>query len=322
LKILTFDIGGANTKKLVLMEGKIRSHIHYFPFWRKKDEFARFLGGIMEEADKIAVTMTAELSDVFNSRREGVEYILEACENVMEHPLYLSIRRRLLYRDEVKDPLELAAANWVASLYYMEKKFGMGILVDVGSTTTDILPFSKGKILTGKNDLERLERGELVYTGFLRTPVPAITDKLPYRGGLLPISSEYFAITADVYNILGMIAEYSCDTPDEKGKGKIDSMRRIARLLCSDLEDIGEDVLKKICRYLHEKQVEIISTSLMNVSRRHELNRVYGCGVGSVLAEEASNRLRLEYVDLSETICAPENLPCYGLAMMLEDLDK
>ena len=43
----------------------------------------------------------------------------------------------------------------------------------------------------------RARAGELVYTGVLRTNLAAIASRVPVRGGWCPVSSEYFAITAD-----------------------------------------------------------------------------------------------------------------------------
>jgi hypothetical protein len=319
LKILTFDIGGANTKKLVMDGGKIQSSIHYFPIWKKKDELSNFLQELGEEADAVGITLTAELSDVFDSRREGVEYVVGVCEEVFDEPFYLSVDRRLLRHREVDDPLELAAANWVASLAFLENRYHEGIMLDIGSTTTDILPFRKGEILSGKTDLERLEKGQLLYMGVLRTPVNTIVNRLPYKGKFIPISSEYFAITADVYNVLDMLNDYSCETPDGKGKGKKESLRRLARLLCSDPAELGEESLIGICEYVHQKQVEIIAEGLREISVNYGLGRVYVCGIGIKLAVEASTAAGLDYVDLSSTIETYANLPCFGLAEMLRE---
>ncbi|MDP6613370.1 MAG: hydantoinase/oxoprolinase family protein, partial [Candidatus Hydrothermarchaeota archaeon] len=233
MRILTFDIGGANVKRLLYdsrREG-VKSDIFYFPIWKRKDELSEFLRRKSIRADAIGVTMTAELSDAFADKASGVMYIVDACENSLGTPWYLTLDGRVIGKGGIENPLELAASNWVASRYHLEKKYREGIFVDVGSTTTDIIPFGQ-RTKPGKTDLERLRMGQLVYTGFLLTPVSAVVKKVPYMGDLTRISSEYFAITADVYNILGMLGDYSCSTPDGEGKSKGDSMRRIARHLC------------------------------------------------------------------------------------------
>ncbi|MBU2559847.1 H4MPT-linked C1 transfer pathway protein [archaeon] len=316
MNVLTFDIGGANTKRLAFDSdtGSVASEIHYFPFWQKKEEFGAFLAGLAEDCDRVGITMTAELSDVFATKEEGVQFIVDVCEDVFESPLYLTLDRTLINADEIKNPADLAAANFLASTYYLEREFGEGLLIDCGSTTTDIIPFDKGRKYP-KTDLERLKACQLLYTGLLRTPVTAIVDGVPFDGKMVPLSSEYFAITADVYNVLGIISEneYSCDTPDGKGKSKDESMQRIARVLCADLDEIGKRKINEICEYVSDRQVERIADTI----ERHGGKRACIAGFGRVLAKEACERTSLEATDLQAVTPAYDNLPCLGLAHML-----
>lgn len=320
MKILTLDIGGANTKKLLLdtKTGKIKSKIEYFPMWKKKAELKSFLQGIKENADCAAVTMTAELCDCFSSKAEGVNYITSACEGVFENPYYLSVDKKLLGFRELGNSLKIAAANFAASIYFLEKKFVEGILVDIGSTTTDIIPFKKDEILYGRTDLERLRKNQLVYTGMLRTPISAIVSRVPFKNQLVRISSEHFAITADVYNILGMLKNYSCDTPDGRGKRRKDSMQRVVRLLCADLDEMGENEVIKICEHVHKKQVELVAEALRKVAKKSGVE-AYVCGAGKELAEEACKLAGVNAIDLSRITKAYDNLPCLGLAEMVKD---
>lgn len=65
------------------------------------------------------------------------------------------------------------------------------ILVDIGSTTTDIIPIRNGsEAARGKYDIERLNTGELVYTGMLRTNVATIVDRVPIDDKWYRVSSE------------------------------------------------------------------------------------------------------------------------------------
>ncbi len=321
MKISTYDIGGANTKKLLLdtKTGRIKSVIVFFPVWKKKAELKLFLQSIKENADCAAVTMTAELCDCFSSKAEGVKYITAECEKVFKNPFYLRSDKKILRFSEIKNPLKLAAANFAASIYFLEKKFVEGLLVDIGSTTTDIIPFKKDEILYGRTDLERLRKNQLVYTGMLRTPISAIVDRVPFKRQRVRISSEHFAITADVYNVLGMLKNYSCDIPDGgKGKRKKDSMRRVARLLCADLDEMGEKEVTKICEHVHKKQVELVAEALRKVAKKSGV-KAYVCGAGKELAKEACKLAGINSTDLSRITRAYDNLPCLGLAEMVKD---
>ena len=323
MKYASYDIGGANIKRLVAEDENgfeiISSDIFYFPLWERKEELRGFLHDIMVEADATSVTMSAELCDCFPSKSEGAEYIASTCDDVLKEPYFLTMEGKLVKSHELEDHSSLAAANFVASIAFLEDNFERGILLDMGSTTTDIVPFESGKKSYGKTDLERLAKKQLVYTGLLRTPISAIVHEIPFRNKLVGIASEVFAISADVYNILGQ-CKYTCDTPDGKGKTVKDSLRRLARQLCADLEEIGEDELRRICIHIRDSQVEKISHSLQEVSHECGLDTVYLCGVGKEIASMACTEAGLQSVDLSEETTAHETLPCLGLAWMMHRL--
>lgn len=321
MRVLALDIGGANTKKLLAEEEEIlKSEIYYFPVWKKKKKLRGFLRELREGADRVAITFTAELSDAFESKLQGLRYLAAICEEVFKNPLYLSIEKKLLRYGEIQEPMKLAAANFAASVYYLEEKFHDGILLDVGSTTSDIIPFRRGVILYEKSDLQRLQKNQLVYTGALRTPLNCITSAVPFKNQLTRIAAEYFAITADAYTILGLVRDYSCDAPDSRGKDAQSCMQRVARLLCADLEDIGESAAIGICEHVRSRQAEQIACALEAVAREHKLSRAYVCGVGSFLGKDACKLAGIEAVDLSASTPAHENLPCIGLAHMAREI--
>ena len=87
--ILGFDIGGVNIKGAYLKKTadgieSIKIVSKYYPMWlNNPDQFSDLLQSLVEELvqgqpiDKIAITMTAELSDAYFSKREGVSHIRE-----------------------------------------------------------------------------------------------------------------------------------------------------------------------------------------------------------------------------------------------------
>jgi hypothetical protein len=322
VKIFAYDIGGANTKRLVLdgETGEVTSGILYFPLWERMGEFPSFLEALHQKGGEIVgVTLTAELCDRFSSKRAGVESIVSLCRSVFGDPFFLGSRGLVRY-PEIRDPMELAAANWRGSLFYLEKEFEEGILVDMGSTTTDLLPFRRGESFCRKTDLERLMAGQLLYTGRLRTPLSAIAPRVPFRSTPVPVASEHFAITADLYTVLEEIEGYPTDPPDRRGTRREDALRRVARLLCSDLEEVEEEEVVGICRYLKQEQARQVSEALEKVrggSFRDAV--VYAGGIGKDLVLEAAALRGIEAVDLSLHTPAYGNLPCLGLAWMVKD---
>ena len=295
--IIALDIGGANLKVAVADDRGVKEFSHYFPFWKKRDSFENFLGekiGGFLPADKVRVTMTAELADCYRTRDEGVKHILGCVRNVVPNFEVLSVDGKLLSIEEASsNPYKVAAANWVATSLWIAKRFGTGILVDIGSTTTDIIPVKNGKIIAkGKSDLERLQNSELIYSGVLRTNVATVVDEISIGGIPTPVSSERFAIAADVYRILDDIPEegYACETPDGKGKGIEDCMNRIARVVCSDTNELEGKQITEIAEFIRERQIEKISDSISNISKREGIDNAFVCGSGAFVAEKAAKK--------------------------------
>ena len=97
-------------------------------------------------------------------------------------------------------PLGVAAANWAATGWLVAQHLKNCVVVDVGSTSTSIIPIVNGQVAArGKTDLDKLLCGELVYTGSLRTNVAAIVQSIPIRNGVAGVSSELFALSGDVH---------------------------------------------------------------------------------------------------------------------------
>ena len=167
-------------------------------------------------------------------------------------------------------PWDVAAANWVATALAVADAHPDALLIDVGSTTADIVPIAAGRVAaTGHNDLERLLAGELVYTGVLRTNLAAIAPRVPVRGGWCPVSSEYFAISADVHLVLGHLAPeaYDCPTPDGRPATVAFARERIARLVCADVEQLDADEVDAIAAFLYGEQLRQLEDAARRVQR-------------------------------------------------------
>ena len=96
-------------------------------------------------------------------------------------------------------------------------------------------------------------------------------------------------------------------------------MRRVARLLCADLEEVGEREVLKICKYIHKKQAELIAEALRAAVEDSGIKRAYLCGIGKDLAKEACKLAGINAADLSRITRAYDNLPCLGLVEMVKD---
>ena len=201
-------------------------------------------------------------------KEEGIKTICDDLSQVFNDPKIkiIDIDSNFLNTNQAKSNyLKVSASNWIATSLVLGEKVSLGILLDMGSTTLDLIPIKKSKPVTiGKTDIDRLLNNELLYTGILRTPLPSIVQSVPLRNSKCPISFERFAIMADVYRILGKISDdqYSCDTADGRGKSLEECYARLARMLCGDLNLIKVEELDEIAKYIYDAQKKIVKESI------------------------------------------------------------
>lgn len=236
------DIGGANLK--LADPSRKKTKIKPFELWRHPNDLAENLRLLAEgfPATNIAVTMTGELCDCFSSKESGVRHIVVSTRRAFPNAEIVFWTNHRTWADENKAielPSLLAASNWLATAALASSLFASGkvCLIDMGSTTTDIVLIEHGKLLNkGFDDTSRLILGELVYTGFRRTPLACLLGK--------KVCSELFATIHDARIWLGMIPE----SPDQKGvdgKGmtKELSRTRLARMMGADNSSISDGAL-------------------------------------------------------------------------------
>ena len=175
--------------------------------------------------------MTAELADCFANKREGVAGVLDAFGQAFPDVEPWVYGTDGIFRSAAaarRQPYRVAAANWMASATLVSKTVPDALFLDVGSTTTDIIPIVGGQVVArGKTDPARLRSGELVYTGVLRTPVAAIVRRVPFNGRRYRVAAEYFAASADAHLWLNRIDE--CDTRARRQTVAVEAERRRVR---------------------------------------------------------------------------------------------
>ncbi|HEC37158.1 hypothetical protein LCGC14_0585900 [marine sediment metagenome] len=283
--ILGLDIGGANTKAALLhFKEKKRiesfSYIEYFPFWANTiTEIPLMLRRvvknlieknifILKNVDYIAVTITAELSDAFQTKKEGILIILDALETIFHKDIlrFITNKSKFINIEMVRsDYLSIAAANWASTALFLGNFISTCVLIDAGSTTIDIIPIYESLPLPkGRDDTTRLLNHELIYTGGLRATIPSITHHVPYKGKSIRISFERFALISDVYRILNLISEedYINDTADNRSKSLEDCYSRLSRVICMDIETISIEDLNIIANFIYKKHLDIITKEI------------------------------------------------------------
>lgn len=298
MRTLGLDIGGANLKA---SDGESRSVARGFAIWRSPERLAGTLREIVAAFhgfDLLAVTMTAELADCFSTKAEGVDFILEAVENVAggKRVFVWQTGSEFVPSEEARSiPLLVAAANWHALATWVGRMVprGSSILIDVGSTTSDIIPLEGGvPVPRGMTDRERLESGELVYTGVRRTPLCALARSVGLGGNETALAAELFAVTLDIYLLLGSIPEdpVDCDTANGRPATREAAHDRIARMLCCDRTELSRDEAEQMARFLADVQRRQIVAAVERVagSLQGACASVLISGSGAFLAEQAA----------------------------------
>lgn len=336
MKIAGFDIGGANTDLAVVdFDGngnikKIRTDFKYLPMWTRKEELPNTLMGLLgpeyNEIDAVGVCMTAELVDAYETKKEGVLDITCKVENTFSNPLGFVGLNGIIDAPSVREnPLQVAAANWIATSSLAGKISSNCIFIDTGSTTTDIIPIKGGKeCALGRSDLQRLGTGELVYSGVLRTNLATLVDKVPLDDSWLRVASELFAITADIHLILGNITEndYSCDTTDGAGKSVKECMKRVSRVICGDMDVLNPIDIKNMAHYIYKTQTELISEALLEVYQRNKSSKVVATGLGmNIIGKKASEIADIPAEGMDKILTPKECVvaPAVGTAILMEE---
>ncbi|NHJ04605.1 MAG: hypothetical protein EAX90_07265 [Candidatus Heimdallarchaeota archaeon] len=281
--ILGLDIGGANTKYALInsLGELITAGSEYFPFWKDMQNYEIYLLKLKNKLEAefgnieyVSFVTTAELADCFQTKKEGItaicNFVLKVFnEKLIKSPQIYSTDGLFITANNASENwLEVSASNWMVSAKYLGMKYPNSLMIDIGSTTTDIIPIHNGEVIVqGRNDLERLISGELVYSGILRTNVISITHEIKLRGKFIPLSSELFATTGDVYLILGIIPEekFNVETADGKPVNIKNSQARLARIVCADVNQISEDEIKQIALQIKNKHKLLLSNAFNKI---------------------------------------------------------
>src|SRR5688572_17808348 len=331
---LALDIGGANVKAA---DGLGYAQSSPFALWREQARLAHQIRSAISEAppcDHLAVTMTGELADCFESKAAGVRFILQAAAAGSDNRhsrVYLSDGRLVSPQVAAQLPHLAAASNWHA-LATFAGRYAAGksaLLVDVGSTTCDVVPLSGGRPASrASSDTKRLVAGELVYTGIERSPVCAVAGRVPYRGESCPLVQELFATMRDVYLILGKLTEdpADCDTADHKAATRPAARLRLGRMVAADSEEFNHRDAVALAQSVADAQASRLAAAITEVLARQspppEIIILSGHGDFLVLEALEVAQITLPRVSLASELGAAISrcAPAHALAVLAREL--
>jgi len=295
--VIGWDLGGAHLKAARLRDGRVDQVIQLpCALWRGLDQLHAALDQAesrLGSAPVHAVTMTGEMVDLFPTREAGVRSLIgELGRRFGRADLRIFAGEpRLCSADEaVAVPERVASANWLASALVVARLRPDALFVDVGSTTTDLVPIRAGEVrIHARDDGSRLVSGELLYRGVVRTPVMAMAQRVPFRGEQVPLMAEWFAAAADVYRLTGQLPEGADQHPTADGADRslAASARRLARMIGRDAESAELGRWRELAAWLGAEQSRLIRSAAEAVLAREPLPPeapVVAAGVGRFLA--------------------------------------
>lgn len=328
IPVVGIDIGGANLK-LARTDGT--SHSSYFPLWSDHQQLAARLQRLLQQFCspmsvndcRLALTMTGEMADCFATRGSGVQAILShvaAAAPGAQIFVYGVDGSWLSPATASDDPWRVASSNWHALASWLARAPGLGdagtrLIVDIGSTTVDIIPVNMHSVATAaRTDSQRLQQQQLVYTGLSRTPVAAILSQVTINGRNHPLVAEKFATSDDAYIVLGLVSaaqpsmppfatvstedasngqvKYTeqPDTADGRSRSVPHARARLARMLGEDSERLQHGEIEALAEQIVNAQAAQIAAAILhnlpNDSRTSPPGILFS-GHGRCLAERA-----------------------------------
>ena len=326
--VFGWDVGGAHVKvSMADAAGAVLDVAQWAcPLWQGLDHLERTIDLVFErwpdartDAALHAVTMTGEMVDLFEDRAHGVQAIAAALAQRLGPRLrfYAGDAGWLTPQSCADGWRSVASANWLATASWIASRVPDALLIDIGSTTTDIIPIAGGGVVArAATDAGRLATGELVYQGVVRTPLCGIAQRIEFAGETVNVMNEWFATTADVYRLTGELAPHYDLYPsaDQGPKTEAASRTRLARMIGRDAHEAGSDEWRGFALRWRELQLREIGANLARVTAAHpELAAAplvgAGCGrfLAAALADMEADEAPRAYIDFGTLAGVPAN---------------
>jgi (4-(4-[2-(gamma-L-glutamylamino)ethyl]phenoxymethyl)furan-2-yl)methanamine synthase len=319
--VFGWDVGGAHVKvSMANAAGSLQDVAQWAcRLWQGLDHLERAIGQAFERwpAARSAharhvITMTGEMVDLFADRAEGVRALTHAlAARLGEQTRFFAGAEGWLAPQQAADNWRaVASANWLATARWVATRVPDALLVDIGSTTTDIIPIVGGCVAArGVNDAGRLVSGELVYQGVVRTPLCGVAHHILFRDETANVMNEWFATTADVYRLTGELWPPHDQHPsaDDGPKTEAASCTRLARMIGRDAADASDTEWRRFAQRWRHEQLGTIGANLARVRIAHPslVNApLVGAGCGRFLAAALAQQDGRGYIDFATLVGA------------------
>ena len=318
ISTIGWDVGGAHLKAALLDAEGMLQQVLQVPcaLWRGLHELEAAIDVVLHTLDiqsaHHAITMTGELVDLFANRQSGVQSISQVMNAKLDgvkryyagalnsdYAGFVTIDEVFIHWPQI------ASANWLASASFVAQYLQHGLLIDIGSTTSDFVLIENHRpVCLGLTDASRMQTEELVYTGVIRTPLMAVAQKVTFENSMTSVAAEYFSTIADVYRLTGDLQaeDDMADTADGKGKTSYASAQRIARMIGHDADDAPLSAWIALAHAFKSQQLlrlqDVATKHLVRTKNKQNI-KIIGAGAGSFLAREISANMNIPFLDVA-----------------------
>lgn len=332
------DVGGAHLKVALTEAGSVVAvSVFACPLWQGMDKLDAALleaSPLLIRARRLAVTMTGELSDLFDDRPTGVAALVDRVNRdfLGDASFWMGVKGFGTAEEAKQNPADVGSTNFLTTAAAIASRIPDALLVDFGSTTADIIPIRAGQPCPhGLTDADRLASGELVYTGFTRSAVMGVTASGIFKGRQQGLAREYLATMADVRRILGELPD-GIDvhaTADGRGKSREESVARLARMFGRDAADGSLAEWRQAASVIAEAQMLSLAEGANTVIARSALATsapVVSAGIGADAVAALALRLGRTHLTFGEVIdaypdwrtAATHSAPAVAVALLSE----
>ena len=307
-----WDIGGSNTKISIIKSNRANSEVHEIELWNdnglsKLKKLVSEFGNNKSDTYH-GVTLSGEMCDIFPSRKNGINTILSFFKKYSSNTLIYS-SSGFLKLHKIREYKKVASMNWYSIGEMISNKIDNCIIIDMGSTTTDFIMIKNNKIINKReDDFTGLNHDELLYTGFLRSPIYALTNEVRVNMISSKVIPENFSTMADVYQILNIIDikyDYS-SRADGRSKTILNSYKRVARSFGFDFNKNHKKIIEKLCQEIMNIHIAKIYRSLRIIIKKNSYKnnnvKIIGLGIGTNLIKKMVNKYDLSYLNINTVL--------------------
>jgi len=337
IEITGWDIGGAHLKVTRCnQQGHLTHAIEIpCPLWLGIKHLQQAIHTAQQQIGQqqtlAAITMTGELVDIFADRQSGVSHILDCLLQFIpeQHCMVYAGEAGWLSPTQAKEQWQqVASRNWQASAVFTAQQIKQGLFIDVGSTTSDIIPIQNNQAIPNAfSDFERQANSELHYAGAIRTPLIAIAHQAPFDGKFIRLAAEVFATTGDCWCLLDELDPTAiCDSSaDGQSWQQQDCARRLARLLGTDAAAHPPEHWQSLAQWFAAQQLDQLYTACKTVLSSHPTitpdAAIIGAGIGRFIIKHCAKKLGRNYIDFSQLIepqssQAADHAPAAAVALL------